>query len=174
MKNRLERTKSNDTTSCGSDDVTVIEGNVPEEIAEIHDLKEESRNATATAIFTYNDREPLPSNSDSLQGCLLRRDSARASIKKKVRCSETAEVIPVPDYFINEEKSLDDDDDVFSDTAPIQTPRGNMCTPYIERKGSLPAVDALPDWFPDSRLIHLCHSRFQFISTLQLLSILFR
>lgn len=70
----------------------------------------------------------------------------------------------MPDYFINEEKSLDDDDDVFSDSAPIQTPRGNMCTPYIERKGSLPAVEALPDWFPDSRLILLSHSRFPFFT----------
>ena len=80
----------------------------------------------------------------------------RASIKKKVRCSETTEVIPTPNYFINDEDwqevPHEDDDDVFSDTAPVQTIRGNMCTPYGDRKGSLPGLEALPDWFPDSRL----------------------
>lgn len=89
-------------------------------------------------------------------GCFFRRDSARASIKKKVRCSEATEVIPVSNFFINDEDwrevPHEDDDDVFSDSAPVQTMRGNMCTPYIERKGSLPGLEALPDWFPNSRL----------------------
>lgn len=93
----------------------------------------------------------------ALPSCLLRRDSTRTSIKKKVRCSEATEVIPAPDYFINDdnfpEVPHEDDDDVFSDSAPVQTPRGNMCTPYVERKGSLPCLEALPDWFPNSRLL---------------------
>lgn len=91
---------------------------------------------------------PLPS-------CLFRRDSVQASIKKKVRCSESAEVIPLTNYFLNYddwcEVPHEDDDDVFSDSAPVQTPRGNMCTPYVERKGSLPGLELLPDWFPNSR-----------------------
>jgi hypothetical protein len=140
LKNRLERKRSNDTTSGGSN-VTVIEGTVPDEIVERVCAQESTP-------------KPAP-----LASCFFRRDSARASIKKKVRCSEAAEVIPPVDYFINEDEgreiSHEDDDDVFSDSAPVQTPRGNMCTPYVDRKGSLPEIESLPDWFPASRLSRL-------------------
>lgn len=147
-KNRFERKRSNDTTSGGSD-VTVIEGAASEDAVE-------------TDTFVMSEDvcvkvcDELASKPGALPSCLLRRDSSRASIKKKVRCSEATEVIPPPEYFINEdwnEAHQDDDDDVFSDTAPVQTPRGNMCTPYVERKGSLPTIEALPGWFPDSRLL---------------------
>lgn len=99
----------------------------------------------------------ISSSNGGLPSCLLRRDSSRASVKKKVRCSETAEIIPASDYFINISEvttnvTEDDEDDVFSDSAPAQVPRGNMCTPYVPRKGSLPIPEALPDWFPNPRL----------------------
>jgi hypothetical protein len=98
-----------------------------------------------------------PQAAPGLTSCLFRHDSVRASIKKKVRCSESAEVIPPANYFVNDEDwremPHEDDDDVFSDSAPVQTSRGNMCTPFIERKGSLPGPEALPDWFPNSRLL---------------------
>lgn len=153
MKNRLDRKRSNDSTSGGSN-VTVIEGNVPEEIADGVD-ESESDTVSAKAIDDWV-AKPAP-----LTSCLFRRDSARASIKKKVRCSESAEVIPASTYFINDddwrEVPHEDDDDVFSDSAPVQTSRGNMCTPYVERKGSLPGLEALPEWFPNSRL-NSCHS----------------
>lgn len=151
LKNRLDRKRSNDSTSGGSN-VTVIEGNVPDEI--VDDL--EGKSDTTSAKTGEMILKQLPS-------CLFRRDSVRASIKKKVRCSETTEVIPAFEYHINvgcdwREISHDDDDDVFSDTAPIQTSRGNMCTPYVERKGSLPGLESLPDWFPNSRsLVNFKH-----------------
>ncbi|CAO1407767.1 unnamed protein product [Diamesa hyperborea] len=92
--------------------------------------------------------KPLPS-------CLSRRNSSRSSIKKKVNYTETTEVIPEQVYFINEddlhhESPKDDDDDVFSDSIEPILPRGNMCTPYIPKRGSIPGLEALPDWFPNS------------------------
>lgn len=90
---------------------------------------------------------PLPS-------CLSRRNSSRSSIKKKVNYTETTEVIPEQVYFMNEddlhhESPKDDDDDVFSDSIEPILPRGNMCTPYIPKRGSVPGLEALPDWFPN-------------------------
>lgn len=152
LKNRLDRKRSVDTTSAGSN-VTVIESNVPDEIS--HGDEKSDLEVATLPTKTYNEPSAKP---PALQSCLLRRDSARASIKKKVRCSEATEVIPI-NFFINEdyghELSHEDDDDVFSDSAPVQAicVRGNMCTPYVERKGSLPGLEALPDWFPNSRLI---------------------
>lgn len=152
LKNRLERQRSVDTTSAGSN-VTVIESNVPDEVS--HGDEKCDLQADILPIKTNDGPSAKP---PALQSCLLRRDSARASIKKKVRCSEATEVIPI-NFFINEDDGHEilheDDDDVFSDTAPVQAicVRGNMCTPYVERKGSLPGLEALPDWFPNSRLI---------------------
>lgn len=178
LKNRLERERSNDTTSGESgSNVTVIEGQVLEEQSttdsdacdkNVIEFENESdkhsakQNGTESSTSTYTS-----SNSTSLHSCLFRRDSARASVKKKVRCSETAEVIPPPDYFINIDELRvvedDDEDDVFSDSAPAQVPRGNMCTPFVERKGSLPMLEALPDWFPNPRLFKYFNSKFPFL-----------
>lgn len=87
-----------------------------------------------------------------LTSCLLRRGSSKSSFKKKVMYSESTEVIPEPEYFINEDVLfVEDDDDVFSDNMPAPMPRGNMCTPFTARKGSLPSLKALPEWFQDDR-----------------------
>ena len=191
MKSRLEREKSTDTTSGGSN-ITVIEGHVPDEsVSNIHDddlcnnilnnnqivnntvaisktididnnnveeFKIESDRHGAKNNNGNDSISKLNSNSSTrVPGCLLRRDSSRASVKKKVRCSETAEVIPTPDYFINTDElhAEEDEDDVFCDEVPAQMPRGNMCTPYVARKGSLPVVEPLPDWFPNPRFFRL-------------------
>jgi hypothetical protein len=178
LKNRLEREKSTDTTSGGSN-ITVIEGHVPDEgsiealldssLHIVDDVANDKINESESDKNSANTHSPngnessststcnSTSNSTQLHSCLLRRDSARASIKKKVRCSETAEVIPPPDYYINNDDLRvvagddDDEDDVFSDKIPAQVSRGNMCTPYVQRKGSLPMLEALPDWFPNPR-----------------------
>lgn len=171
MKSRLEREKSNDTTSGGSN-ITVIEGHVPDESAGLVDIcnkivnqivndnnvnrvEEIENNKSDTSAKATNGSESV--TKPSLPSCLVRSDSTRASVKKKVRCSETAEVIPLPEYFINSHvlHVEDDEDDVFSDEVPAQIPRGNMCTPYVERKGSLPVVEPLPDWFPNPRFMRL-------------------
>lgn len=193
LKSRLEREKSTDTTSGGSN-ITVIEGHVPDEsVSNINDddidlcnniLNNNNIVNTNNTVSKLNidnnnveefeiesDRHSaknnngndsiskLNSNSSSTRkpGCLLRRDSSRASVKKKVRCSETAEVIPPSDYFINTDElhAEEDEDDVFCDEVPAQIPRGNMCTPYVARKGSLPVVEPLPDWFPNPRFFRL-------------------
>ncbi|KAL7031680.1 hypothetical protein ACKWTF_007098 [Chironomus riparius] len=183
LKSRLEREKSTDTTSGGSN-ITVIEGHVPDEsVSNIHDddlcnnilnnnqivnntvsISKNIDNNNVEEFEIESDRHSAKNNngndsisklnsnsSTRLPGCLLRRDSSRASVKKKVRCSETAEVIPTPDYFINTDElhAEEDEDDVFCDEVPAQMPRGNMCTPYVARKGSLPVVEPLPDWFPN-------------------------
>lgn len=126
--------------------MTVIEGNLFEEVVDDGSVK------ASQQILSDESKEQI---AQALPSCFFRRDSVRASIKKKVRCSDAAEVIPLPEYCRenDEETSHEDDDDVFSDSAPVQTPRGNMCTPYIERKGSLPGLEALPEWFPNSRLL---------------------
>lgn len=155
LKTRLDRKRSNDTTSNGSN-VTVIEGNIPDEVASDDGERDDELESQFTSSVLSS--EKCAAKSFQLTSCLFRRDSARASIKKKVRCSDSAEVIPVTNYFINNDDWLEmpheDDDDVFSDSAPVQTLRGNMCTPYVERKGSLPGLEALPDWFPNSRLFN--------------------
>jgi hypothetical protein len=181
----LER--SNDTTE--SSNITVIEGHGPEEdivvvedevcdknsIVDCDEHKVESDESCAKLQQRANEDDnnnkddattfnfpPSTTTNGGLPSCLLRRDSSRASIKKKVRCSETAEIIPASDYFINNEVlnvTEDDEDDVFSDSAPAQVPRGNMCSPYVPRKGSLPIPEALPDWFPSSRLLHFLDMR---------------
>lgn len=175
LKNRLERERSNDTATDSSN-VTVIEcHNVQDDEIivvndEVCDIKNYAEIKTESAKFQQlannnnneNDNEVnncSSSNGGTLPSCLLRRDSSRASVKKKVRCSETAEIIPASDYFINITEvttaangTEDDEDDVFSDSAPAQVARGNMCTPYVPRKGSLPIPEALPDWFPNPRL----------------------
>ncbi|CRL04045.1 CLUMA_CG017159, isoform B [Clunio marinus] len=161
LKNQIGRKRSNDTTS-GCSNVTVIEGNSPEDdvvgedeskIVEVPKAFEDVKPPSASV----KNNEEKENNPTTLPSCLFRRDSARASIKKKVRCSEAAEIIPPSDYIIIEddwrEIPHEDDDDVFSDNAPVQTPRGNMCTPYVERKSSLPGLEALPNWFPTNSLI---------------------
>ncbi len=182
LKSRLERERSNDTTT-GSSNVTVIENDVEENIIdEICDnfvapnnnnygdnLKfDEIGNVTKAVVEAKESSSSSNTNSSissasKKPSCLLRRDSSRASIKKKVRCSETAEIIPATGLFINCDElqpTEDDEDDVFCDSAPAQISRGNMCTPYVPRKGSLPVPEALPDWFPSPRFISPTHSPF--------------
>lgn len=156
LKNRLDRKRSIDTTSGGSN-VTVIEGNLLEEVADHGDSCNTNELSDIEKQFCD---DSVPQTPSVLPSCLYRHDSVRASIKKKVRCSDAAaEVIPVAEYSVNSddysELYHDDDDDVFSDSAPVQTSRGNMCTPYIERKGSLPGLEVPPGWFPNSRLLQL-------------------
>ena len=96
-------------------------------------------------------------NNKPLSSCLSRRGSSRSSIKKKVVYNESAEVIPEPEYFMNNDALHrnvhhdDDDDEVFSDNIPPPLPRGDMCTPFVARRGSIPGLPALPDWFPDDK-----------------------
>lgn len=121
---------------------------MPDEVADGDKIESETESDTLSAQPAP---KPVP-----LHSCLFRRDSARASIKKKVRCNEAAFVIPASNFFIDDDDwhevpHEDDDDDVFSESAPAQ-PRGNMCTPYVERKGSLPGSEPLPDWFPNRLL----------------------
>lgn len=172
----MERERSTDTTT--SSNVTVIEGQVPDDEVEkivsvvnddvcdsfveldndVDSLKEVVQKEDANEIVNCENerKESTTSNATAKPSCLLRRDSSRASVKKKVRCSETAEIIPSTGFFINcddsQQPNEDDEDEVFSDTAPAQISRGNMCTPYVPRKGSLPIPEALPDWFPNPRL----------------------
>lgn len=173
----MERERSTDTTT--SSNVTVIEGHVDEKIISVVnddvcdsfvELENDSDSLKVTEDCTANEivikcaeerKESSTSNnstnSTAKPSCLFRRDSARASVKKKVRCSETAEIIP-SSFFINcddLQPNEDDEDEVFSDSAPAQISRGNMCTPYVPRKGSLPIPEALPDWFPNPRLFSI-------------------
>jgi hypothetical protein len=120
LKNRLDRKRSIDTTSGGSN-VTVIEGNLPEEVADHDDSYKINELSDTEKQLCDDSTAQAPS---VLPSCLYRHDSVRASIKKKVRCSDATEVIPMAEYLVNgdnySEVFHDDDDDVFSDSAPVR------------------------------------------------------
>lgn len=82
------------------------------------------------------------------KSCLVRGSSGRGGslIKKHVNYNESTEMIPVgnlPDAT----SPVVDDDEVFSDSIDPQLPRGDMCAPYLKKRGSMPGLVALPDWF---------------------------
>lgn len=81
------------------------------------------------------------------KSCLVRGSSNRSILtaKKHVNYSESADIIPAP--HISDQNSLADDDEVFSDSIPPQLPRGDMCAPFMTKRGSMPGLVALPDWF---------------------------
>lgn len=108
-------------------------------------------------IVTYEESE-----SDTLQrrgSCLSRGGSSKNSIKKKVNLNESAEIIPPPPPItdaidtnnVEKQHSIEDDDEVFSDSVPPKLPRGNMCTPFVVKRGSIPGLAALPDWFREEK-----------------------
>lgn len=87
-------------------------------------------------------------SSEAPKSCLSRRCSSKSSIKKKVNYSDSKEYIPSFDDVL---PVVTDDDEVFSDSISPQLPRGDMCTPYPKKKGSIPGLSFPSDWFPDDR-----------------------
>lgn len=84
------------------------------------------------------------------KSCLVRGASTKSSTrsKKHVNYSESAEMIPMNmNPISSDQNSLADDDEVFSDSIPPQLPRGDMCAPFMTKRGSMPGLVALPDWF---------------------------
>lgn len=88
-------------------------------------------------------------SSEPPKSCLSRRTSSKSSIKKKVNISDSREYIPTLDDYLL--PMVTDDDEVFSDSISPQLPRGDMCTPYPKKKGSIPGLSFPSDWFPDDR-----------------------
>lgn len=88
-------------------------------------------------------------SSEPPKSCLSRRCSSKSSIKKKVNYSDSKEFIPSPEDGLL--PMVADDDEVFSDSISPQLPRGDMCTPYPKKKGSIPGLSFPSDWFPDDR-----------------------
>lgn len=88
-------------------------------------------------------------SSEPPKSCLSRRCSSKSSIKKKVNYSDSKEYIPSVDDGLL--PMVTDDDEVFSDSISPQLPRGDMCTPYPKKKGSIPGLTFPSDWFPDDR-----------------------
>lgn len=83
-------------------------------------------------------------------GSILSRGGSRASIKKKVNYNTSDEVIPAtPDPPPPPEE--EENDEVFSDSVPPMLPRGDMCTPFLTKRGSIPGLAALPDWFREEK-----------------------
>lgn len=118
------------------------------------------RSTTNVDPDNENDSTSSPSAdvtpNDQPKSCLTRRSSSRtSSIKKKVNYSEDQEFIPLPiDSPPFSSNGTGDDDEVFSDSISPKIPRGDMCTPYPKKKGSIPGM-VLPDWFTDDRLYTL-------------------
>ncbi|XP_041449750.1 adenylyl cyclase-associated protein 1 isoform X2 [Drosophila obscura] len=113
--------------------------------------------AVATVTPTTPPPQPPPTKS-----CLSRHNSTHQSIKKKVNISNRAEIIepePLPPLQLanhNNNGSLADDDEVFSDSLPPPK-RESMCAPYIEgdlvsETRPLAFAHGLPVWFEDERL----------------------
>lgn len=90
------------------------------------------------------------------KGSILSRGGSRASIKKKVNYNTSDEVIPAtPDPPPPPEE--EDNDEVFSDSVPPMLPRGDMCTPFLTKRGSIPGLAALPDWFREEKYVFVCY-----------------
>lgn len=83
------------------------------------------------------------------KSCLVRGASTKSSlsVKKHVNYNESAELIPPLSLVPSDHNSLADDDEVFSDSISPQLPRGDMCAPFMTKRGSMPGLVALPDWF---------------------------
>lgn len=99
-------------------------------------------------VITYEDDE-----CEALQrrgSCLSRGGSSTKSSmkKKKVNLNDSAEIIPT---IVTHQQSVEDDDEVFSDSIPPKLPRGDMCTPFVTKRGSIPGLAALPDWFREEK-----------------------
>uniref|UniRef100_A0A6E8W1S9 Adenylyl cyclase-associated protein n=2 Tax=Anopheles coluzzii TaxID=1518534 RepID=A0A6E8W1S9_ANOCL len=129
-----------DQSGPSSGVVTEIEAKLP---------TNESTDADSTGDATNTPQE-IPTTVSFRESCLSRRSSSKSSIKKKVAYNDSTEVIPPPEY-----PPPEDDDSVFSDSVPPKLPRGDMCTPYATKRGSLPGMIALPDWFAEDRLMML-------------------
>lgn len=120
-----------------------------------HEISE--RNNVQTDERDQNDNLPSPPttpsddtiSSEPPKSCLSRRCSSKSSIKKKVNYSDSKEYIPSMDDGLF--PMVTDDDEVFSDSISPQLPRGDMCTPYPKKKGSIPGLSFPSDWFPDDR-----------------------
>ena len=85
-----------------------------------------------------------PHHVPAAKGCLLRGSSTKSNKKLHVKYNDSTELIPCADL---DQSSPVDDDEVFSDSIPPQLPRGDMCAPYRTKRGSVPGLVALPDWF---------------------------
>uniref|UniRef100_A0A182P2C0 Adenylyl cyclase-associated protein n=1 Tax=Anopheles epiroticus TaxID=199890 RepID=A0A182P2C0_9DIPT len=143
-KNSSEERESNndDETSTLSESVpnTATNGGSPSGI--------EGDNSSSRKESVNSDDTTIRTQVSFRESCLSRRSSSKSSIKKKVAYNDSTEVIPPPDY-----PPPEDDDSVFSDSVPPKLPRGDMCTPYATKRGSLPGMIALPDWFAEDRLM---------------------
>uniref|UniRef100_A0A182T6M5 CAP N-terminal domain-containing protein n=1 Tax=Anopheles maculatus TaxID=74869 RepID=A0A182T6M5_9DIPT len=139
-----ERESNNDDTSTLSESVpnTATNGGSPSGI--------EGDNSSSRKESVNSDDTTIRTQVSFRESCLSRRSSSKSSIKKKVAYNDSTEVIPPPEY-----PPPDDDDSVFSDSVPPKLPRGDMCTPYATKRGSLPGMIALPDWFAEDRLMML-------------------
>ncbi|XP_063699492.1 LOW QUALITY PROTEIN: uncharacterized protein LOC134830061 [Culicoides brevitarsis] len=87
------------------------------------------------------------------KGSILSRGGSRSSIKKKVNYNTSDEVIPATPEIPPPPPEEEDNDEVFSDSVPPMLPRGDMCTPFLTKRGSIPGLAALPDWFREEKLL---------------------
>lgn len=85
------------------------------------------------------------------RGSCLSRGGSRSSIKKKVNYNDSTEVIPPGSIEASRHEEEENDDSVFSDSVPPKLPRGDMCTPFFTKRGSIPGLAALPDWFREEK-----------------------
>lgn len=85
------------------------------------------------------------------KGSILSRGGSRASIKKKVNYNTSDEVIPSTPDPPPPPPDEEENDEVFSDSVPPMLPRGDMCTPFLTKRGSIPGLAALPDWFREEK-----------------------
>lgn len=132
-----------------SNDTTIISRNSPQNVPDDNNQILPKNDDNGGSTSSPSD-DILNGDGNGPKSCLSRRCSSRSSsIKKKVNYSESQEIIPPPPldpvYAV-----FDDEDEVFSDSISPKVPRGDMCTPYPKKKGSIPGM-VLPDWFLDER-----------------------
>lgn len=106
-------------------------------------------NCQLDEIVDNTNRENDDTDDDLSKGCYRdsctsQRTLSKSSMKKRINYNDSTEAMPPSDISLN---SIYDDDEVFSDSIQPILPRGNMCTPFLKKRGSMPGLVALPDWF---------------------------
>lgn len=101
-------------------------------------------------VIVFDDNEVDRKDLQRRNSCLSRGGS-RSSMKKRVNYNDNEEVIPIPSVDPPPSQPAEDDDEVFSDSVPPMLPRGDMCAPFVTKRGSIPGLAALPDWFREEK-----------------------
>lgn len=151
IKNRL----SSETSNITIEETIQLQPNnkliINNPLVPSNEADEELTNCQLDDILVNNLNKENDDTDDDLSkecyrdSCTSQRTSSKSSMKKRINYNDSTEAMPPSDISLNSING--DDDEVFSDSIQPILPRGNMCTPFLKKRGSMPGLVALPDWF---------------------------